>query len=510
MKLAVCCLSATLLTSAVAGDIKLVWDANPPQDLVQAYVVYDRVGSNVVRLAISSTNSITLKGMAAGPHCFSVTATNDVGESGHSIEVCANLPSGSLQGTDTVPPVSSMASLPAQSYFAFPVSWSGQDETGGSGLASFEVYVSQNSQPYKLWLAGVTNRQDMFIGELGSSYRFFALATDSAGNKNLFPPGPQTQTTVALVNTAPMLQSVSAQRTKVGDLLVITNRAIDIDLPRQKLRYEIGMNGVHNAMINPDTGVLVWKAGLEEASRTVFIEVNVFDDGVPAFSHNQRITVNVEDYAQVRMGTNIVESGHAALLPITVFSSVPMSEFSFILHAPNTHVSSVDLSPVSGDVCSKLVTDEGGSMWVVWFRLCGALRQAGTRYIGDIALQTIPGSIGIAPVHCYEATALRSDGTQFPKVGSCGGRTILIAEAPVLELVQDVGRRGVLTIYGMPGVPYIIETRRISSSPTLPWQFFRSVTMPANMVQPFTDLPLDQPQWYYRAQIDPDYIPARR
>src|SRR5271157_2427801 len=50
-----------------------------------------------------------------------------------------------LNTIDADPPTSTVASLPAtEASTSFTVSWSGQDDPGGSGIASYDIYVSDN------------------------------------------------------------------------------------------------------------------------------------------------------------------------------------------------------------------------------------------------------------------------------------------------------------------------------------------------------------------------------
>lgn len=51
---------------------------------------------------------------------------------------------------DSGPPSSSIAPLPAVSDAAFLVEWSG-DDTGGSGIANFDIYSSPDGVNYALW-----------------------------------------------------------------------------------------------------------------------------------------------------------------------------------------------------------------------------------------------------------------------------------------------------------------------------------------------------------------------
>ena len=64
----------------------------------------------------------------------------------------------------------------------FLVEWSGQDNEGGSGIASYDIFVSINGGDFTLWLDDTTDSSAIFTGERGHSYAFYSLATDVAGN----------------------------------------------------------------------------------------------------------------------------------------------------------------------------------------------------------------------------------------------------------------------------------------------------------------------------------------
>jgi hypothetical protein len=97
---------------------------------------------------------------------------------------------------DGLPPVSAMASMPVEIEGATPVSWVGQDAAGGSGIASYDVYVSRDDGPYLPWLIATVNTSANFSGVPGSSYRFYSVARDAAGNTEAAPDTPDTRTRV--------------------------------------------------------------------------------------------------------------------------------------------------------------------------------------------------------------------------------------------------------------------------------------------------------------------------
>ena len=84
---------------------------------------------------------------------------------------------------DALAPTSTVAPLPAtEDDDNFTVSWSGQDDTNGSGLASYTIYVSDNVGPFVPWLSGTTQTSATYNGQPGNTYAFDSVATDNAGN----------------------------------------------------------------------------------------------------------------------------------------------------------------------------------------------------------------------------------------------------------------------------------------------------------------------------------------
>ena len=109
---------------------------------------------------------------------------------------------------DAGPPSSSVAALPSFSPGGFTVSWSGSDDTGGSGIASFDIYVSDNGGAFTLWQSDVAATSASYSGVDGHTYGFFSVATDNVGNVQPTPASVQATT---LVDTVPPESSVSTQ-----------------------------------------------------------------------------------------------------------------------------------------------------------------------------------------------------------------------------------------------------------------------------------------------------------
>jgi hypothetical protein len=78
---------------------------------------------------------------------------------------------------------------------SFPVSWTG-DDGAGSGIASYDVYVSTDGGLFTPYLTGTTETSTTFTGQFGHSYAFYSVATSNVGLVQQ-PPFPQATTYLA-------------------------------------------------------------------------------------------------------------------------------------------------------------------------------------------------------------------------------------------------------------------------------------------------------------------------
>ena len=91
---------------------------------------------------------------------------------------------------DSGAPTSTVSALPAiENPPGFLVQWSGQDDTGGSGIANYSVYVSDNEGAFTIWQNQVTTTSASFAAVAGHTYDFYSVATDNVGNVQATPSG---------------------------------------------------------------------------------------------------------------------------------------------------------------------------------------------------------------------------------------------------------------------------------------------------------------------------------
>lgn len=83
---------------------------------------------------------------------------------------------------DAGAPSSAVEALSGTTTPTFLVNWIGQDDEGGCGIASYDIYVSANGGNFERWLDRVEDMSEWFTGEPGVTYRFYSIARDWVGN----------------------------------------------------------------------------------------------------------------------------------------------------------------------------------------------------------------------------------------------------------------------------------------------------------------------------------------
>jgi uncharacterized repeat protein (TIGR01451 family) len=132
---------------------------------------------------------------------------------------------------DAGPPASEVSDLPAEHFgSAIPLTWSGSD-SGGSGIATFDVYVSENGGPYLPLLRNTTSTSTSFTGVVGRTDRFYSVATDAAGFTES-PPATADATTIVRNPAVPTLLTPPATTTSLTPLVswAVAPGAVEYDV----------------------------------------------------------------------------------------------------------------------------------------------------------------------------------------------------------------------------------------------------------------------------------------
>jgi len=201
------------------------------------------------------------------------------------------------QLTDDVPPTSAVEALAESVMPWFQVRWSGTDQgrlgETASGVAAYDIWVSENGGPFKPWLQGTRLVSATYVGQKDATYAFYSVATDGAGNVEEPPAVPDARTRVGKVNASPILAIPARVTVDEGSTAEFVATANDSDGADQTLIFSLGAIRPAGAVIQPTTGRVTWPTGEADGGTVRPIDVIVTDNGFPSLSATGRVEVVV-------------------------------------------------------------------------------------------------------------------------------------------------------------------------------------------------------------------------
>jgi len=303
------------------------------------------------------TTDRTFLGNARKPLRQNLLHLFDLDSTGSYTLFYANLPPG-----DELAPESAVEPLPAGSPTSIPVSWSGRDNAGGSGISFYDIYVSIDGAPFILWQKETLDRSAVYQGAFGRRYAFYSIATDLAGNRELAPFTPDAQTTVTRSNRPPTLAAIANQVVREGNTLSVQVVASDPD--GDELIFSLSSDAPPGLVIHPYTGLLTWVTGEGNGPSNYTATVQVLDNGSPRLGSFRPVQISViDDNAAPELApiaNRIVKEGQ--LLSITnVATDFDLPGQTLAFHFGSGAVAGATLDPVTGVFQWRPAEFQGGT-----------------------------------------------------------------------------------------------------------------------------------------------------
>jgi hypothetical protein len=172
-----------------------------------------------------------------------------------------------------------------------PVTWSGTDN---QSISQYDIYVATDGGAYSLWRDNTTETGGLFVGAAGSTYRFYSIATDHAGNTEAKAPVAEASTRVGVVNQSPVIAAVASASVNEGDVFTLQASASDPDGPSESIRFSIGSDRA-GVVIDPVTGIIRWNTSEADGGVVAHVTVTATDSGFPSAVANEAFTITVVD-----------------------------------------------------------------------------------------------------------------------------------------------------------------------------------------------------------------------
>jgi RHS repeat-associated protein len=265
-------------TSSVSGlsayspsSFKVSWSGkdDPGGAGIDGYVVYvsDNGGPFTLWQSETIATSATYTGLDGHSYGFYSVAEDNAG----NVQPIPALAQTTTK-VDATPPNSAVTALPPSSPGSFTVSWSGADNAGGSGLASFSIYVSDNNGPFTLWQGPTTQTSATFTGTPGHTYGFYSVATDNVGNVEATPSAAEA-TTFVLIPTTTTVVSDHPSGSTYGQTVVFTATVTAspsfTSSPGDSVQFQIDGNNVGNPMTLSGASASFSTATLDAGTHTI-------------------------------------------------------------------------------------------------------------------------------------------------------------------------------------------------------------------------------------------------
>jgi hypothetical protein len=300
-----------------------------------------------------------------------------------------------------------------------------------------------------------------------------------------------------------------------GQRLMFTNCISDITANPP---FFWGLDGTApaGATLNPTNGVFNWTPTCNQGSRIYSISIWATNSASPPAASVTTLLVAVSDCLEIGVGSGVVQIGRTSCVPVTVLSSVGLTNLSFVLNtAPDrfTNWTIVGLDSTIGQT-GVFPLDNANT------RLAFAA-QPGQNFLGplqicSICASTMPGPSAFVSLSPTDLVGTNTVGLPMGNASGQSGRMVIIGREPLLEATLSAGSQRQLTLYGNPNSSYAIGSRTNLTGLALQpgatnWPVAWRVPM-TNLWQTFAP---DQnpPQLYYQAWeffADPPILDLRR
>jgi hypothetical protein len=193
---------------------------------------------------------------------------------------------------------------------------------------------------------------------------------------------------------------------------------------------------------------------------TNVISVIVTDNVTPPLSATQQFTVIVTAVGSefiVALGSTNLLVGATSSVPVTLQTSLPLTNLTTVLQVPTALLTNLTLLSVSPEILSTLLQPQGSNRYAITLALNPALSPGTSRTLAQLGFTAVAQTnSAIAKLLLPQISAVESDGQTAAKPGAYGGRVFIIGQQPLLDASLGTNGSRLLTIYGKPGASYEI------------------------------------------------------
>ena len=239
-------------------------------------------------------------------------------------------------------------------------------------------------------------------------------------------------------------------------------------------------------------------AGIEAISR----EVSIFDRGFTTFDTVSR-EVSVFDYdfnhLNLAVGSTVVLAGTSGSVPVTLWTAVPVTNVQVAVDFPQNLLTNWSVQPQSPLTGTAFVSNS--SRLYLTFSPASGQSISNTQQLGQITFVSAsnqPSAFLSLPVASVTAPLLQDGATYTPYKTAQDGEVVVLNQRSLLRRVGVTNGLEYLTLYGLTGTNYTIESTTNLKPPAV-WQPLYTLT-PSNFIAVTPDFGTTNPALFIRAK----------
>lgn len=321
---------------------------------------------------------------------------------------------------DADAPASQVVALPLISEPAFDLNWSGTDQANGSGLRSYDVFVSENGGAYQPMVNGTSETGKQFTGSRGKTYQFYSIARDNAGNKEDVPLTPDAVTTIAggafEADVDPRPNGSNDGTVSVDDAMQIGRFVARLETPDQPMSTNEHLRTDCAPRSTKGNGALTvtdvtqagrYASGLDAAQAV--------DGAIPSGSLSGKAgpltrPLGTREIRPVRIA-RIANKLMVGIQLETGADDEPANAIGFTLDFDPAVLSNPsNINPGTGSVGASLIFNSSGAaqgrFGIVIFKPAGQAFSAGTQQVVTLEFDVAPGPIASTQIGFSDQTVL--------------------------------------------------------------------------------------------------------
>jgi len=334
----------------------------------------------------------------------------------------------------------------------------------GSLLASNEIawvgLYGNTWSPVRMTFSALTTNTALIFTDISAPYWGLSVGLDAVS-------------VVALpTNSPPLIINAPNQSVSANQWVIVTNYGYSADGP---ISFTLASDAPAGASITPD-GIFYWAPTCEQGSTTNLITVWATDSSSPPLSNSMTFSVIVGECVEVRVGSNVVQAGQSTCVPVSLLSTVALTNLSFTLAYPGGFLTNWNVMPSNSVIASATADTVDPSHAQFNFGVQTGQVLQGASVLGLICLDTLPGASAFVPLVVTNMGAVASNNSPATNFIAQTGRLVVIGPQSLLEASPGTNSSRTLTLYGNPGMSYdLLSTTNLTDRSS--WSTVGSVTL---------------------------------